>query len=164
VKLPPTDGVIQRNYYSPQAPIPDFWTYSANQSISQHKACVRGRPWLAHSVAAANRSDAFSSDSDTQHRNDSIRCKNRCFYQLSLNFLVVHHVSWRIPHRAFREPCWIMPGCWSILCSIQLWYLSQCWGYRILLFGLYPRSAACKPLCCPSRFVPQRRNGHVVVT
>ncbi len=32
-------------------------------------------------------------------------------------------------------------------CIIQVWYLSQSWGYRILLFGVYPRPVQ----------VPQRR-------
>ncbi len=36
---------------------------------SQHKACVRGRQWLADRVAAANRSDAFHIDSPISENN-----------------------------------------------------------------------------------------------
>ncbi len=50
------------NDFSLKAPIPDFWEYSANLSILQHKACVRGHQWLADRVAAGNRSDAFHND------------------------------------------------------------------------------------------------------
>jgi hypothetical protein len=47
----------------------NFWKYSANLSFSQHKACVRGRQWLADRVAAANRSDAFHIDSPISENN-----------------------------------------------------------------------------------------------